>query len=944
MVKQPVKNTKHKLPYYLGGLLLLFALTTPSFCQFYFGRNKIQYEQFEWQVLSTDHFNIYYYKEEHDLVQLAAYYAEEAFDELEQKFNHTIITPIPLIIYSNHIHFQQTNVLPIWIPEGVGGFFEFLKRRVVIPYSGKLDEFRHVIRHELVHVFMHHKIISVASDIGLWDAPHFPLWFIEGLAEYWSEGWDSDAELIIRDAVLHDYLFPLDSYKLMQAGYLLYKEGQSFLQFYENTYGADRIRALMEQCWRYESFEDAMTAISGKKYSQVTDEWKLELKQKFAHNLAKESVLKPNEFQMTEHGSNISPDYYIGKDGKRKLIYLSNRYGYTDIYSQTDKKKKANPLIKGERNAGYESLHFLQTGFNINSQGQLVLVTKSGSQDVLRVINIENRHEVTSMQQSDLVTIRSPKWSPDNTKILFSAQNEAGYMDIYLWEINKEQVIRLTNDLYTDRSPCFDPTCKWIVFESDRTTDANPKGSNLFLMDSDTKEIIQITDNDAINSKPVWSNQDQDLIYFLSDITGTMNVWTASVNLSDFPSINHTIQLKQITNYHTGVYDVLPVNSDTLLSTVFLKYNFQIHQLPVQPDTSFISIQTRAAKTDYSGIDLPSISGISRKESRPYRMKYSLDFAQTAVAYDPIFGFLGGAQLSISDIFGNRYYHFLLANTAETSSEIMDRFNIAVTFVDLAHRSNRAIGIFHFANDYFDPYQGFYFERAIGLRGAINYPIDVFHRLEFSTSLWSSIKDDYFSKLETAYLVSNYFSFIHDNSLWTYTGPIDGWRFRFTFGPTFDFFKSHIHNYTALFDFRYYWRFHRKVTFAQRSIFWLNEGTDIRRFYIGGSWGIRGYRIMEVYGSKYVLFNNEFRFPFAESVMIKFKKMGIGLAPVRSALFFDIGNAWDDGYPGMLGSFGFGLRGNLLGGLVLRLDMGKTTDFRKLDKGLFFQFFFGWDY
>ena len=101
---------------------------------------------------------------------------------------------------------------------------------------------------------------------------------------------------------------------------------------------------------------------------------------------------------------------------------------------------------------------------------------------------------------------------------------------------------------------------------------------------------------------------------------------------------------------------------------------------------------------------------------------------------------------------------------------------------------------------------------------------------------------------------------------------------------------------------------------------------------------------MEVYGSKYVLFNNEFRFPFAESIMIKFKKMGIGLAPVRSALFFDIGNAWDDGCPGMLGSFGFGLRGNLLGGLVLRLDMGKTTNFHKLDKGLFVQFFFGWDY
>ena len=32
--------------------------------QFYFGQNKIQYEQFDWQIMKTDHFHIYYYKEE----------------------------------------------------------------------------------------------------------------------------------------------------------------------------------------------------------------------------------------------------------------------------------------------------------------------------------------------------------------------------------------------------------------------------------------------------------------------------------------------------------------------------------------------------------------------------------------------------------------------------------------------------------------------------------------------------------------------------------------------------------------------------------------------------------------------------------------------------------------------------------------------------------------
>jgi outer membrane protein assembly factor BamA len=293
---------------------------------------------------------------------------------------------------------------------------------------------------------------------------------------------------------------------------------------------------------------------------------------------------------------------------------------------------------------------------------------------------------------------------------------------------------------------------------------------------------------------------------------------------------------------------------------------------------------------------------------------------------------------------GNRYYHFLLANTAQTTSEILDHFNIAVTLVDLTHRSNRAIGIFHFANDYYTPYDGFYYERSAGLRGALNYPIDTYRRLEFSASLWHSYKDFYFGEKEEAYLVSNYVSFVHDNSIWTYTGPIDGWSLRCMIGPTFNFKQSQIYNYAVLVDFRYYYRFLRHLTFAQRTMLWFNDGTDIRRFYIGGSWGLRGYRMGEIFGRKYVMLNQELRFPFANSLMLHFGSTGIGLAPLRGALFLDAGNAWDYDFPGIIGSFGVGLRGVLFGGLVLRLDMGRRTDFHHIEKGWFFQFFFGWDY
>ena len=155
-------------------------------------------------------------------------------------------------------------------------------------------------------------------------------------------------------------------------------------------------------------------------------------------------------------------------------------------------------------------------------------------------------------------------------------------------------------------------------------------------------------------------------------------------------------------------------------------------------------------------------------------------------------------------------------------------------------------------------------------------------------------------------------------------------------------------NYSTLLDNRVYWRLHPRLVLAQRSMLWYNTGTDSRRFYIGGSWGMRGYRITEVYGRKLIMFNQELRFPFARSLLLNTHSFAVGVAPIRGALFLDVGQAWEDIWEndprGIIGSYGVGLRGLFMGGLVLRLDFGRLTNFRSPDSKLFTQFFFGWDF
>ena len=75
---------------YLALVFLLTMSAPTAWAQYHFGRNKIQYEDFDWQVLKTEHFDIHYYPEMQELAEHGAYFAEEIYAELENKFNYSL--------------------------------------------------------------------------------------------------------------------------------------------------------------------------------------------------------------------------------------------------------------------------------------------------------------------------------------------------------------------------------------------------------------------------------------------------------------------------------------------------------------------------------------------------------------------------------------------------------------------------------------------------------------------------------------------------------------------------------------------------------------------------------------------------------------------------------------------------------------------------------------
>jgi outer membrane protein assembly factor BamA len=185
-----------------------------------------------------------------------------------------------------------------------------------------------------------------------------------------------------------------------------------------------------------------------------------------------------------------------------------------------------------------------------------------------------------------------------------------------------------------------------------------------------------------------------------------------------------------------------------------------------------------------------------------------------------------------------------------------------------------------------------------------------------------------------------------DNSLWGPSGPLDGMRARLLVGYTSDIKYSNVNYFTVIADYRQYFRLALRSAVAFRSALFYNEGKEARRYFMGGSWDLRGWPRWSIRGEKLWLSSLELRFPLIDEIRLRFPFIGLSFFGIRGALFADAGGAWDTEYRSTLGSVGGGFRFNLFGVLVLRYDIGKKIEnnFTTFQPGLFYQFFFGWDF
>ncbi|HYN10261.1 MAG TPA: hypothetical protein VES67_22940 [Vicinamibacterales bacterium] len=554
----------------VAGLVCTLALTLglPARADAqYFGRNKVQYDKFKFQILTTEHFDIYYYPEEADAAKQVGRMAERWYARLSKLLGHTLLGRQPVILYASHPDFEQTNVIEGQLGEGTGGVTEGAKRRVIMPMAASLADTDHVLGHELVHAFQY--------DILGHNVEGLPLWFIEGMAEYFSIGGrDPQTAMWLRDAAIEDRLPDLKA--LDDPRYFPYRFGHAFWAYIGGRYGDDAVakillefapigeqapgRGLMARA-------DAISAIetvTGISADELAAAWHASVRETYGLTARAREKNEPTRPAPATGGPlvigrrtgggemNVGPS--LSPDGTR-IAFLSERDQLSiDLYlADATTGRIIRRLVETASDPHFESLQFLASAGAWDPQGlRLAVATIRGGNPVIALIDGNNGDVKQEIKLPNIGEIFQPTWSPDGRAIAFSGQ-AGGYTDLYVHDLGTATTKRLTSDPFADLQPAWSPDGTRIVFVTDRFS------TNLTLLSYGPPRLAQvILSTGAISAietglpgsavNPQWSS-DGNTLFFISDTGGRSNAW--KLNLA-------TSQVMQVTNEVTGVAGITP--------------------------------------------------------------------------------------------------------------------------------------------------------------------------------------------------------------------------------------------------------------------------------------------------------------------------------------------------------------------------------------------------
>ena len=534
-----------------------------------FGKNRVQYKDFNWRYYSAENFDIYFYDNGNDLARQAAEYLEEEFDKITDLIGYPPYSKTKIFLYNSIEDKLQSNVGLSDVKFDVGGETKFIQPYVEVANPGTASGFEQELTLRVSQYLVNDMLFggSLKDMFQNTYLLNLPQWFVLGISEYIAKGWNEEMDDYVRETIPKVKVNKLTRYSEQDAKLI----GHSIWNFIVERYGRSNISNILNYTRIIRNEEKSISAsLEGISFKAFMAEW-ADYYIGLNSQISNKYVLPDEELSITKNARKfdfnqikISPDgknlaYAAGKNGKYKVVIVDIATG-----KETVALRSGTSVINQQINHQLPVIDWADEntlGIVNNQKGKILFW--------LYDINAKNKY---SRHLQKLTNVKSISFN-DNGRLAIVSADVKGQNDLYLISTRRDRTKRLTHDFFDDITPSFVPGSNVIVFSSNRTTDtlqtknktklaevSNNFNLYFYSLDTTRKVLQRVTNTLGLDYYPVAGKDDE--IFYLSDQKGITNVY--KYNLS-------TKIYTQVTNYQLGIrdYDINTANSS--IAFVMLK-------------------------------------------------------------------------------------------------------------------------------------------------------------------------------------------------------------------------------------------------------------------------------------------------------------------------------------------------------------------------------------
>lgn len=517
-----------------------------------FGKNRVQYKNFDWRFYSTQNFDVYFYDGGADLAKMSVDFLEEEFEKITDALGYAPYNKTKIFLYNSVTDLQQSNVGIDNNNYTIGGQTNFVKSQVEIAYPGTLQDFKTEMVYRLTKMMINDMMFG-GSLTDMFQSSYLmtlPEWFMEGAARYIAYGWNVEMDDYMRDFFRNNKVKKLSRFSGEEAAFV----GQAVWNYIAERYGKSNISNILNLTRIIRNEESSISNTLGVSFRQFLFDWQNSytnmIDQLQADYLNPDKGNKVRRWNRKNYGYKnvrLSP-------GGQYLAYSENYRGKYKVKIRDLERKKEIRVVAGGYKVINQEVNKDLPLLKWRDKSTLGVVMARGGKNHIVIFDLNTKRS-THKEIGRFNQIKDFDFSPNGNVVVVSGDLN-GHNDIFLISLVRNSIKRLTNDVFDDLNPRFVPGTTSIVFSSNRTTDSlNFKEKslknvndnyNLFIynLDTTTNVLHKVTNNLSQDIKPI--PYDKNTIFYLSDQKGIFNIY--KYNLADNT-------YSQISNFKTSIKD-----------------------------------------------------------------------------------------------------------------------------------------------------------------------------------------------------------------------------------------------------------------------------------------------------------------------------------------------------------------------------------------------------